>query len=61
MVWLQLEQEVTTAVCYAFSCYFHLGEWEEQGSAQIVQNQVPSLAEMEHWKYWLSARGYIDF
>lgn len=49
MLWLQLEQEVTTAVCsYAFSCYFQLGEWEEQGNAQIVQKQVLSPAEIEH-------------
>lgn len=49
MLWLQLEQEVTTVVCsYTFSCCFQLGEWEEQGNARIFQKQALSPAEIEH-------------
>jgi len=48
-LWLQLEQEVTTAVrSCAFSCSIQLGKWEEQGNAQIVHKQVLSPAEIEH-------------
>ncbi|NXK13749.1 ATRIP protein, partial [Herpetotheres cachinnans] len=53
MLWLQLEQEVTTTVClYAFSCYFQLGKWEEQGNAQIV---VKALIIMLH-RQWMKIR-----
>lgn len=62
MLWLQLEQEVTTAQCpCALSFSFQLGEWEEQDSAQIVCKQVLSLAEIQNCQYGLAVRDYIDF
>lgn len=52
MLWLQLEQEVTTtAECpCALTFSFQRGEWEEQHSAQIVRKQV-LLAEIQNCKY----------
>lgn len=62
MLWLQLEQEVTTAECpCALSLSFQLGEWEEQDRAQIVWKQVLSLAEIQNGMYGLAVRDYTDF
>lgn len=62
MLWLQLEQEVTTAECpCALSFSFQLGEWEKQDSAQIVWKQLHSLADIQNCKYGRAVRGYNDF
>lgn len=62
MLWLQLEQEVTTADCLcAPSFSVQLGEWEEQDNTEIEWKQVLTLAEIQNCKYGLAVRDYIDF